>query len=158
MSKGFDGNFRPCLDVRFIKNACCMIDRGARYKVCAIANMFQLSTPHRRHTVTTCRFPSSAYEEQAHLGARAHRVAGLRESRHRCRIDHSEARLQRRVARREPGQAPGRPCRRSPLDELPPGVEPGARLTLARLLRCGPDLDSGMHDKLVRATVKVASK
>ena len=102
---GSDGKFRPCLD-RFIKIVCFMLDRGARYKVYAIANTSQVSTPHRRHPVTTCRFLTSAYKEQAHLGARADREARLRESRHRCRIDRTEALVQRRVAQREPGQAP----------------------------------------------------
>ena len=137
------------------ENGHCMIDRGARHKVYVIANTLQLFTSHRRLPVTTCGFPSSAYPQQAHLGARADRVAGRRGSRRRYRIDHGEALLRRRLAQDEPAQGPGGPCRAPPLCRLPPSFESEGRLTLERLLRSESDLDSGNRTMCAVATVKV---
>ena len=99
----------------------------------------------------------SAREEEALRGAGADRDAGRRASRLRYRgIDHGEALLQRQRAWERPGQGLGWPPGAPPYESLPPDLESGNTLTLARLLRCECDLDSGKRKKLALATVKVA--
>ena len=98
----------------------------------------------------------SAREEEALRGARADRDAGRRASRLRYGIDHGEALLQRQRAWERPGQGLGWPPGAPPYKSLPPDLESGDTLTLARLLRCECDLDSRTQKKIVRATVKVA--
>ena len=137
-------------------NAHCRVCRGARYKVYARTITTQLS-PHRRWlTRADVHFTFSADGEHAHLGVRARRVAERRRSRHRCRIDHCEALLERRRAREKRGQAAGWPCCRRSLDRLPPGCKTEDRLLLSRLLGFGCDLDSRTRKDRARATVKVA--
>ena len=98
----------------------------------------------------------SAREEEALRGARADRDAGRRASRLRYGIDHGEALLQRQRAWEVSGQGLGWPPGAPPYESLPPDLESENTLTLARLLRCECDLDSGTRKKLARATVKVA--
>ena len=87
---------------------------------------------------------------------RADRDAGRRTSRLQHGIDRGEALLQRRRAQDEPGQGLGGPSGAAPYESLPPDLESGDTLTLARLLVCDCDLDSGMDDKIVHATGEVA--
>ena len=98
----------------------------------------------------------SAREEEALRGARADRDAGRRASRLRHGIDRGEALLQRQRAWERPGQGLGWPPGAPPYKSLPPDLESGDTLTLARLLQCECDLDSRTQKKIVRATVKVA--
>ena len=99
-------------------------------------------------------------EEKALRGARADRDAGRRTSRLRYRIDHGDALLQRRRAQDEPGQGLGGPSGAAPYESLPPDLESGDTLLLARFFffECDIDshFDSRTENKSLRATVKVA--
>ena len=96
------------------------------------------------------------YAEEAQLGARADGVEGARGSRHRYLIDHAEAHLRWRLAWEEPGQAPGWLPAGSPLVGLPPEVELGDALKLARLLRFDLRLHGCTATMCVRAAVQPA--
>ena len=93
---------------------------------------------------------------QSLLGARANGAAEQLASQNLLAIDRGEALLQRRRAWERPGQGLGWPPGAPPYKSLPPDLESGDTLTLARLLRCECDLDSRTQKKIVRATVKVA--
>ena len=84
--------------------------------------------------------------------------AGRRTSRLQHGIDRGEALLRRRRAHDERGQGLGGPSGAAPYESLPPDLESENTLTLARLLRCECDLDSGTRKLLARATVKTALK
>ena len=130
--------------------------RSSTHKVYEPTITSQLPTKCRQRTTVASRFTSCAREEQTHLGARAHRVAELLESRLRCRIDHGEALLERRVAQKEQAQGPGGPCRRSPAARLPQGLKTGDRLTAARLLRFHFRLDINTEAGRLRVYVQEA--
>ena len=87
---------------------------------------------------------------------RADRDAGRRTSRLQHGIDRGEALLRRRRAQDERGQGLGGPSGAAPYESLPPDLESENTLTLARLIVCDCDLDSGMDDKIVHATGEVA--
>ena len=87
---------------------------------------------------------------------RADRDAGRRTSRLQHGIDRGEALLQRRRAQDEPGQGLGGPSGAAPYESLPPDLESGNTLTLARLIVCDCDLDSRTYNDIVRATGEVA--
>ena len=109
---------------------------------------------HAPHAISG--FCGERCAQHADLGACADRVEERRGSRRRCRIDHAEALLRRRLAQQQPAQGPGGPCRAPPLYRLPPLCQSGARLTLARLLRFDRGLDGGMATVCAHAAVQTA--
>ena len=107
-----------------------MIYRGAQHKVYERTNTIQLQAPHICRARAARHFCGEHRAQHPNLGACADRVAERRGSRRRCRIDHAEALLRRRLAQQQPAQGPGGPCRAPPLCRLPPPIRSGARLTV----------------------------
>ena len=85
-------------DVRFSKKTISTVDRGARYKVYAIANTSQLFLPHRWHPAATCRSPLSACTQHEHLGESAARAEERCTSPLRYLIEHGTSLTQHRSA------------------------------------------------------------
>ena len=118
--------------------------------------MSQFLAHHSSGTHAGRRFLLRARGHEALRDASADRGAERLASRLRHGIDHGHALLQWRRAQEELGQGLEWPSGAATSDRLPPGLEPGARLTLVPLLLFENRLDSGTAVKCVRATVKAA--
>ena len=118
--------------------------------------MSQLLTPHISDTRAGSRFLPTAQEQDALRGVRADRDGDRRASRLRDGVDRGDALLQWRRPQDEPGEGHGWPSAAAPHKSLPPCLESGNTLLLARLLLCDCDLDSRTRTKIAVATVKVA--
>ena len=135
------------------------IARSTTYKVYEPTNTSHLSSLMSQHTTFQTHVQqavfSRARERRRHseAGARIGTRGGVRVA---FGTVPTAVKRSFNGAWERPGQGLGWPPGAPPYESLPPGLEPGNTLRLARLLRCECDLDSRTQKKIVRATVKVA--